>query len=530
MSRNGQYEVVVYCLDGHPNWRGGSVITVFGATVMQYGAYIKGIPTEDCGLSNRPAVWNHVPEFSPVLVVCSNDTDITWIVFKGGGLFKLPTGRFVMSSGSFLKSVSTSTLDKLYDLPETIQDVMGLQALRPSAAVCKVMTVPDSNCVRIVTPDEHVPTGFHEILIYDMGQEEWPKVHLSEIGCLRLDWPKELFSFVGRYQLELEQMRKECRDRFSYVTSGMCPTCEKFIQVNLGKHVALYHLDLAQLWRCPVGWCPVWKGTSQDCVDHMRRAHDTALSVKAGNLARWFPPWTVTREQWHNMSRPSVSGIAIDTFLFSRIGTPLFHRYRVFDRVGSHNAFRKPYMQKLFAFLEESDSESIRRSHRRRAKEIAVSMSRKSTGKTNAATVTTLPRPETKQTVVSKIATRDTGRSFIPTANGQPWSSVQSRNSRAREEDTVQALMDLSLPRFARLEDGVLPKTKLWTITEKPPSSPVSERDGNRSRTPSPCFQLDDLSSVSSTGNTPIMTLIWIRPVLSPRWGRLCSLRRRMSR
>ena len=499
MGRNGQYEVDGYWLDGHPNRRGGSVITVVGATVMQYCGYIKGIPTEDWGLSNRPVVWNHVPGFSPVLAVCSNDTDITWIVFKGGRLFKLPTGRFVMSSGSFLKSVSTSTLDKLYDLPETIQDVMGLQALRPSAAVCKVMTVPDSNCVRIVTPDEHVPTGFHEILIYDMGQEEWPKVPLSEIGCLRLDLPKDLFSFVGRYQLELEQMRKECRDRFSSVTSGTCPTCEKCIQVNIGKHVALYHLDLAQLWRCPVGWCPVWKGTSQDCVDHMCRAHDTALSVKAGNQARWFPPWIITREQWHSMSRPSVSGIAIDTFLFSRIGTPLFHRYRVFDRFGSNNAFRKPYMQKLFTSLRES----IRRSHRRRAKEIAVSMSRKYTGKkTNAATDTTLTRPETQRTVVSKITTRDTGRSLIPTANGQPWSSVHSSNSRAREEDTVQALMDLSLPRFARLEDGALPKTKLWTITEKPPSSPVSARDGNRSHTPSPCFQLDDLSSVSSTGNT----------------------------
>ena len=116
---------------------------------------------------------------------------------------------------------------------------------------------PDSNCVRIVTPDEHVPTGFHEILIYDMGQEDWPKVPISEIGCLRLDWPKDLFSFEGRYQLELEHMRKKCRDRFGGITSGTCPTCEKFIQVNLGKHVALYHLDLAQLWRCPVDWCPV---------------------------------------------------------------------------------------------------------------------------------------------------------------------------------------------------------------------------------------------------------------------------------
>ena len=45
-------------------------------------------------------------------------------------------------SESFLKHVSDSHLDKLYDLPEDIQDVMGLQALRPSAAVCKVMTIP----------------------------------------------------------------------------------------------------------------------------------------------------------------------------------------------------------------------------------------------------------------------------------------------------------------------------------------------------------------------------------------------------
>ena len=102
-------------------------------------------------------------------------------------------------SESFLRHGSDSHLDKLYDLPEDIQDVMGLQALRPSAAVCKVMTIPNSNCVRVVTPDEHVNTGFHEILVYDMGQEEWPQVPLCDIGCL---------AFVGCYQLELEQREK----------------------------------------------------------------------------------------------------------------------------------------------------------------------------------------------------------------------------------------------------------------------------------------------------------------------------------
>ena len=367
--------------------------------------------------------------------------------------------------------MSESSQDKLYDLPDSILDVMGLQALRPSAAVCKVMTIPDSNCIRIITPDDHVPTGFHEILLYDMGLEEWPKVPLSDIGSLRLDWPMELFNFVGRYQLELEQMRKECRARFEGISSGECPICEKFIQVNLGKHVALYHLDLAQLWRCPVGWCPVWKGTSQDCIDHMRRAHNNSTSVKAGNLARWFPPWTVTREQWHSMSRPSVSGIAIDTFLFSRIGAPLFHRYRVFDKIGSHPAFRKPYMPKLFLFLRESDSETIRRDHRRRAKEIATDMTRQASVTRNVVSVTA-------------------------------GSAVGPIQGRSREEDTVQALMDLSLPRFASFEDGALSKTRLWPITERPPSSPASVRDGNRSRTPSPCYQLDTISSASSAGET----------------------------
>ena len=54
-------------------------------------------------------------------------------------------------------------------------------------------------------------------------------------------------------------------------------------------------------------------------------------------------------------------------------------------------------------------------------------------------------------------------------------------------------LIDLSLPRFARFEDGGLPKTRLW---------PITVRGGNRSRTPSPCYQLDDVSSASSTGET----------------------------
>ena len=193
-----------------------------------------------------------------------------------------------------------------------------------------------------------------------------------------LEWPRTFLTFMSRYQFDLDQMRNECRERFGSTQSEACSICGKHIQKNLGRHAALYHIELAQLWRCPVTWCTVWKGTAQDCVDHMRRAHDISLIVKLANLARWFLPWTVTREQWSSMTRLAVSGIAVDTLLFSRIGMPLFHRYRGFNRPGTHMAFRGTYMQRLRTFLEELDAASLRRCHRRCAREIAAWMLRTS--------------------------------------------------------------------------------------------------------------------------------------------------------
>ena len=173
-------------------------------------------------------------------------------------------------------------------------------------------------------------------------------------------------------------------------------------------------------------------------------------------------------------------------------------------------------MPKLFLFLKESDSESIRRSHRRRAKEIAVSMSRQASVTRNVVSETMLSGPAPHRTVVSKLTGRNAGQSLVPPAGGTTGSSVGSINGRTREEDTVQALMHLSSPRFARLEDGGLPKTRLWPITEQPPSSPASVRDGNRSRTPSPCYQLDDISSANSIGETTTNDYKLTLPTESP--------------
>ena len=47
------------------------------------------------------------------------------------------------------------------------------------------------------------------------------------------------------------------------------------------------------------------------------------------NVAKFFPPWTVTRNVWQTALRPDVSGIAVDTRLFREAGCRLVHRYCV---------------------------------------------------------------------------------------------------------------------------------------------------------------------------------------------------------
>ena len=111
--------------------------------------------------------------------------------------------------------------------------------------------------------------------------------------------------------------------------------CVRIVESIFAKIWAVISPAFIRIWpslggaRCPGALYGV--GTPQDCIDHMRRAHTVPAMVKAANLARWFPPWTVSRERWSTVLSTSVSGVATDTLLFSRIGVLLVHRYRVFS-------------------------------------------------------------------------------------------------------------------------------------------------------------------------------------------------------
>ena len=100
------------------------------------------------------------------------------------------------------------------------------------------------------------------------------------------------------------------------------------------------HLELGQLWRCPVEWCTVWKGSVRDCLGHLNDKLGGSTFFALKNVAKFFPPWTVTREVWQTALRPDVSGIAVDACLFHEAGCRLVHRYRVHKDPFPHPALR----------------------------------------------------------------------------------------------------------------------------------------------------------------------------------------------
>ena len=274
------------------------------------------------------------------------------------------------------------------------------------------------------------------------------------------------------YQQDLERKRKECKEWFGCTHSGNCTHCGKNIQMDLGKHIASYHLELAQLWRCPVMWCTVWNGTAQDCIDHMRRVHKVPLSVKAANLAKYFPAWTVTRDQWSKMLMPCVSGVAIDTLLFSYVGSPVCHRYRLISRAGSHAAFRGTYLKRLRLFLDESDYVVGHRLHRQLTPDLSAGVV-KSTDNPASGPL--------RSTVGYMIVSRTRRpRRLKGVANMAEGPELGERAS--AEMSSVQALMELMLPRFAMAE-GPRHVHSPWPVTSEPVMAP-SQIEPHGERTP----------------------------------------------
>ena len=97
--------------------------------------------------------------------------------------------------------------------------------------------------------------------------------------------------------MDMEQLRRHSRNRleweFRHNRPGFCSLCQEQVMTALDIHMMNVHLELGQLWRCPVEWCTVWKGSVSDCLGHLHENHGGSQYVAMNNLGKFFPPWTV---------------------------------------------------------------------------------------------------------------------------------------------------------------------------------------------------------------------------------------------
>ena len=234
----------------------------------------------------------------------------------------------------------------------TFPDKVGLVGRRKEAAMSRIMKGRDCRSVRFVVPDVRlVDRGFHDVTVVDMGDDREPTIVLQDMTRLRELWPVEVFDQMKSRQQDLELMRKSAKRNYQQVRPMPCRFCGKVIRVDMYHHVARLHLDLVQLWRCPIAWCTTWKGSPQDCLEHVRSGHDAPWVEKTASIERYAPPWTVSRQLWMDSLRIEHSGISTDMLLFSEVGMPLTQHYRVYKGGLPHAVFRTDYLPRLRALL-----------------------------------------------------------------------------------------------------------------------------------------------------------------------------------
>ena len=134
--------------------------------------------------------------------------------------------------------------------------------------------------------------------------------------------------------------------RRSVMEDGVCDTR---IYSALDAHMIACHLELGQLWRRPVTWCAVWKGSGRACLEHLAEKHGGSALEITTNVAQIFPPWTVTRGVWHAALRPDVSRVAMDALLFHEAGSRLVHRYLVYKDLFPHPGLRDGVIPRLLS-------------------------------------------------------------------------------------------------------------------------------------------------------------------------------------
>ena len=172
--------------------------------------------------------------------------------------------------------VEPTYLDSLgvLDLDLTVcPDVFDLTAFDDEMPVTRMLPGSGQCDLRLLIPDAGIgQKGFHDVVIENLlGTSNWRAnfVTPADVIGLRQRWPKAVFQVMREHSVEMEDMRRLAytgnKPAYRYTGQGYCPVCAVKSDYGLDIHMMCHHLGLGQLWRCPVEWCAVWKGSVREC-------------------------------------------------------------------------------------------------------------------------------------------------------------------------------------------------------------------------------------------------------------------------
>ena len=91
-------------------------------------------------------------------------------------------------------------------------------------------------------------------MVIDMGDLPESEVSIPELSDLTGKWPAAVIAHMRWRQPELEEMQQAAKLKYRKKQPAQCDFYSRTIRCDMYRHVARCHLDLAQLWRCPVAW------------------------------------------------------------------------------------------------------------------------------------------------------------------------------------------------------------------------------------------------------------------------------------
>ena len=292
--------------------------------------------------------WTNWTEFRVWLQMfagdCSMDADYSMLDNREGNTFGMNL-LVPWDAPESVVDVSSAGVVPLRDL----SDGMGLVGRQKDATESRILQGRDPRSICVLIPDGRgFDQNYHDVTIVEMGNLPESHVSMSELAELIHRWPPAVINHMTWRQREIELMRKMARMKFRLQNMMPCTFCG---YVDMYRHVAPRNLELAQLWRCPVSWCTVWKGTPQDLMDHVLNDHNVPEGIRRVSLEMLFPLWTVTRHLYEESLSAKHSGISNDVLLFSELGLSLVHHYRVHRSGRPHIMFRGKYLAQLRAVL-----------------------------------------------------------------------------------------------------------------------------------------------------------------------------------